>query len=280
MDKLESFNKEIYEELKQEEVIEDKEGLVLYGSMHESIKNCLKYSILPYVNGLGGEDDQTIKLFLKKLRIDPSKRAIDLDPAENQKIQEKLTEDCIGHYALLPNKQRILKFAFEHALLLNILCFKNINAALSIIQRKAITLYAQNLYYDYVSNLVQNLKIITTAKLPRFETAKAIFIDVGDGKIPPSNWSDTASFSTVNEVVDPNKVLFLGGEEKKNHMMKLSIRCSRTYLKQANNRGVNSIISQIKDDLGGMGGGHKLAGGIRLSKASFKRLKETIDNYT
>lgn len=279
MDKLESFNREVYEELVEEEVIEDKEGLVLYGSMHESIKNCLKNSILPYLNGLGGEDDQTIKMFLKKLRIDPSKRASDLDPSESQKIQEKLDEDCLGHYALLPNKQGILKFAFEHALLLNVLCFKNINAALSIIQRKAITLYAQNLYYDYISNLVQNVKIIATAKLPRFETEKAIFIDVGDGKIPPSNWSDTASFSTVNEVVDPYKVLFLGGEEKKNHMMKLSIRCSRTFLKQANNKGVNSIISQIKDDLGGMGGGHKLAGGIRLSMASFKRLKETIDSY-
>lgn len=279
MDKLESFNKEVYEELVEEDVIEDKEGLVLYGSMHESIKNCLKNSILPYLNGLGGEDDQTIKMFLKKLRIDPSKRASDLDPSESQKIQEKVDENCLGHYALLPNKQGILKFAFEHALLLNVLCFKNINAALSIIQRKAITLYAQNLYYDYVSNLVQNLKIIATAKLPRFETEKAIFIDVGDGKIPPSNWSDTASFSTVNEVVDPYKVLFLGGEEKKNHMMKLSIRCSRTFLKQANNKGVNSIISQIKDDLGGMGGGHKLAGGIRLSMASFKRLKETIDSY-
>ncbi len=278
MDKLESFNREIYEELLSEKIIEDNEGLVLFGSMHESIKNCLKYSILPFINGLGGEDDNTIKLFLKKLRIDSGKKAIELDPNEIQKIQENIDNKCIGHYALLPKKQRILRFAFEHGLLLNILCFKNINAAVSIIQRKVITLYAQNLYYDYIWNLVNNLRTLTSEKIPKFETDKAIFINVG-GKIPPSNWSDTASFSTVNDVINSNKILFLGGEEKRNHMIKLSIRCSRKYLKEHGNAGVNSVISTIMEKLGGMGGGHKLAGGIRLSQASFKRLKQEIDSY-
>jgi len=278
MDKLESYNKAVYRELCMEEIIEDREGLVLFGSMHESIKNCLKYSILPFISGLGGEEDATIKLFLKKLRIDPSKKAIDLDSEELQRLQEKIAVNCLGHYALLPNKQRLLRFAFEHALLLNILCFKNINAAISIIQRKAITLYAQNLYYDYISNLANNLRTLTSEKLPRVETKSAIFIDVR-GWIPPSNWSDTASFSTVNDVIDPNKILFLGGEEKKNHMIKLSIRCSRKYLQDHNNVGVNTVIGKIKEELGGMGGGHKLAGGIRLSKASFERLKQNIDNY-
>ena len=65
----------------------------------------------------------------------------------------------------------------------------------------------------------------------------------------------------------------------KNHTIKLSIRCSRKYLKQNNDKGINTIINRIKDDLGGMGGGHKLAGGIRLSIPSFNRLKVNIDNY-
>ena len=39
------------------------------------------------------------------------------------------------------------------------------------------------------------------------------------------------------------------------------------------------IISRIKNDLGGTGGGHKLAGGIRLSKASYKRLRENVDDF-
>ncbi|TFG27823.1 MAG: DHH family phosphoesterase [Promethearchaeota archaeon] len=274
-DKLQSFNREIYEELVNEGLIEDKEGLILFGSMHESIKNGLKYSILPFIKGLGGEEDDILKPFLKSLQINPNTKVIDLSPIEIQRIQEEGHFDSFGHYSILPQKQGILKFAFEHALLLNILCFKNINAAVSMVQRKSTTFYAKGIYYEYIFNLVKNLK--TLVKLPRFETKEAIFIEAGD-KIPASNWSDTASFSMVNELLDPYKVLFLGDEEKRNHTIKLSIRCTRKYLEKSGT-GVNVIIQKIKEELGGMGGGHKLAGGLRLSKPSFNRLKENISKY-
>ena len=276
MNNLESFNREIYEELLEEELIEAKEGLLLFGSMHESIKNGLKYSILPFVKGLGGEEDSTIKPFLESLQINPNKKVVDLTSDEINKIQKEGKFDSYGTYALLPQKEGILKFAFEHALLLNILCFKNIKAALSVMQRKSTTFYAKGIYYEYLFNLAKNLS--TLVSLPRYETEKAIFIDANNG-IPPSNWSDTASFTVINEIIDPYKVLFLGGEEKKNHTIKLSLRCSRKYLKENNGIGVNTIIVKIKNELGGSGGGHKLAGGIRLSIPSFNRLKNNIDKF-
>jgi len=34
-----------------------------------------------------------------------------------------------------------------------------------------------------------------------------------------------------------------------------------------------------ENELGGVGGGHKLAGGIRLSKPSYDRLKTRIDEF-
>jgi len=170
-----------------------------------------------------------------------------------------------------------LKFAFEHAILLNILSFKNISAAISIIQQKSVTRYAKEIYYDYISALTKNLKLLAN-ELPRYETENTIFIDAGNGKIPPSNWSDTASFTSVNDLLEPSKMLFLGGLEKKTQMVKLSIRCSRKYLKN-DNKGVNQVISTIKQKLGGTGGGHKLAGGIRLSIPSFRMLKERVDEF-
>jgi single-stranded DNA-specific DHH superfamily exonuclease len=275
-EKLKSFNREIYEELIEADLIEDKEGLILFGSMHESIKNGLKYSILPFINGFGGENDYVINKFLKTLQINPSKKTIDLTSSEIEKIQKNGNFTSFGHYAIIPDKQGLLKFAFEHALLLNILCFKNINVAISTIQKKTITLYAKGMYYEYIFNLVKNLK--TIVQLPRYETNEAIFIEAGK-YIPASNWSDTASFSVINGLLDPNKILFLGDEEKKNHTIKLSIRCSRKYLEEHKENGVNNIINRIKEDLGGMGGGHKLAGGLRLSKPSFERLKKTISKY-
>ncbi len=277
MDKLKSFNREVYQELVDEELIEDKEGLILFGNMHESIKNGLKYSILPFLTRFGGESDQKIISFLNSLQIDPRKKLVDLSESEIQLIQNELEVNSFGHYALLPHKSGLLKFAFEHALLLNILCFKNISAAISIIQLKSITRYAKNMYFEYIEDLSKNLKTLSN-EIPHLETKKAIFIEV-KGKIPPSNWSDTASFSAVNELFDPNKILFLGGLEKKSGTIKLSVRCSRKYLDKNRTNGINKIIANIKKEFGGVGGGHKLAGGIRLSKPSYNLLKNRIDDF-
>jgi len=277
MDKLQSFNREIYEELIDEDLIEDKKGLTLFGNMHASIKNGLKYSILPFIKNFGGESDQQIKSFLHTIQIDPKTKLVDLNAKEIETIQEKANINSFGHYALLPQKVGLLRFAFEHALLINILCFKNISAALSIIQLKTITRYANDLYTEYINNLVNNLKTISNYPLSH-ETEKAVFMEV-KGKIPPSNWSDTASFSAVNELFNPEKILFLGGLEKKSGTIKLSIRCSRKYLVNNEDNGVNSIIYRIKKELGGVGGGHKLAGGIRLSLPSYNRLKKNAEDF-
>ena len=120
MDKLQSFNREVYEELISEELVEDKEGLTLFGNMHESIKNSLKYSILPYIHGIGGESDNKIKSVLNSIQIDPTTKVVDLNKDEIYAIQQKVNIDSYGHYALLPHKAGLLKFAFEHALLLSL----------------------------------------------------------------------------------------------------------------------------------------------------------------
>ncbi|MFX0002921.1 MAG: DHH family phosphoesterase [Candidatus Hodarchaeota archaeon] len=277
MDKLQSFNREVYESLVDEELIIDKEGMVIFGNMHESIKNGLKYSILPFLKPFGGESDQKINSFLNTLQIDPRKRLVDLNESEIKLIQNEIDINTFGHYALLPHKSGLLMFAFEHALLLNILCFKNISAAISIIQLKSVTRYAKSLYSEYIENLANNLRTLSN-EIPQFETEKAIFIEV-KGKIPPSNWSDTASFSAVNELFNPDKILFLGGLEKNSGTIKLSVRCSRKYLENHQTNGINKIITNIKREFGGVGGGHKLAGGIRLSRPSFNLLKSRIDEF-
>ena len=277
MDKLQSFNKEIYEQILEEEIVEDKKGLILFGSMHDTVKNSLRTSILPFIPGYSGESDLHIKTQLNTMQIDANKKLVEINENELQKLL-KLPKVSLGNYSILPFKLGMLRFAFEHSLLLNILSFKNISAAISIMRQKSITRYAKLIYNEYVSDLAVNMKKLSN-DLSKIETKYAIFIDAGNGKIQPSNWSDTASFSMVNELFNPNKMLFLGGLEKKTQMIKLSVRCSRKFVKNHKAGGVNSIITNIKHNLGGNGGGHKLAGGIRLSQASFKHLKQDIDNY-
>lgn len=277
MDKLQSFNKEIYEQILEEEVVLDKNGLILFGSMHDTVKNSLKNSILPFIPGFSGESDLHIKNRLNSMQIDFNKKLIDINENDLEKLLE-IPKVNLGNYSILPFKSGMLRFAFEHSLLLNILSFKNISAAISIMRQKSITRYAKSIYNEYVSDLAGNMKMLSD-DVSKIETKYALFLDAGNGKIPPSNWSDTASFTTVNELFDPNKMLFLGGLEKKTQMIKLSVRCSRNFIKLHKDGDVNSIITNIKRNLGGNGGGHKLAGGIRLSQASFKNLKQSIDNY-
>ena len=277
MDKLQSFNKETYREILDEEIVEDRKGLILFGSMHDTVKNSLKNSILPFIPGFSGESDLHIKTQLSTMHIDANKKLIDINENELQTLL-KLPKINLGNYCILPFKSGMLRFTFEHSLLLNILSFKNISAAISIMGQKSITRYAKTIYKDYVSDLAINMKKLSQ-DLSKNETKNAIFIDAGNGKIAPSNWSDTASFSMVNGLFDQNKMLFLGGLEKKTQMIKLSVRCSRKFIKSHKNCGVNNVITNIKQKLGGNGGGHKLAGGIRLSQASFKLLKQNIDNY-
>ena len=102
---------------------------------------------------------------MKNLQINPKKKVVDLNFSEIQKIQEGANFNSYGHYAILPQKQGILSFAFEHALLLNILCFKNINAALSIVQKKSTTFYAKGIYYEYIINLVKIFECININSL-------------------------------------------------------------------------------------------------------------------
>lgn len=277
MDQLKSFNRDIYEELVNEELIEDREGIILFGSMHESIKTGLKYSILPFLRQFGGTMNQQISLFLNRININPESKVIDLTKSEIERIQKEANIDSLGHYAILPHKSGILNFAFEHALLLNILGFKNISAAILMVHLKTITRDAKSIYSEYIENLAKNLRTLSIES-PQYQTEKALFFEV-KGKIPPSNWSDTASFSTVNELFDPNKILFLGGPEKKSGTIKLSIRCSKKFLEKDNAIGVNQVITNIRKELGGVGGGHKLAGGIRLSKPSYNLLKKRADEF-
>ena len=205
MEKLQSFNKEIYQEIVEEEIVEDREGVILFGSMHDTIKNSLKHSILPFVPGFSGENDVHIKTQLNRMHIDANKKLIDIDDKELQELL-KVPRLAIGNYSILPFKSGMLRFAFEHSLLLNVLSFKNISAAISIVRQKSITRYAKSIYDEYVYNLAANMKKLSN-NLSKSETENAIFIDAGNGKIPPSNWSDTASFSMVNELINPNKTI-------------------------------------------------------------------------
>ena len=59
--------------------------------------------------------------------------------------------------------------------------------------------------------------------------------------------------------------------------MKFSVRCSSEFIKNHDGKGANVIIREINNQFGGTGGGHGLAGGMRIDPEKFPLLKQEID---
>ena len=69
----------------------------------------------------------------------------------------------------------------------------------------------------------------------------------------------------------------LGGPE--GNVIKLSVRCNDDFPPLKQGKGVDLLINKIKMEYGGMGGGHKLAGGYKIASNRFNKLKKEIDKY-
>ncbi|GAB4317950.1 MAG: DHH family phosphoesterase [Promethearchaeota archaeon] len=269
VDALRSINREVYEEALREGSVEDLPGLTLMGASHDTIKNALRLSLLPFLKRFGG-NAAAATAFLKQLGINPNKRAALLDEDEIALLQDNLEENVTGSLATFPRHHGLFHFAFEFAVALNVVGFHSKHEALELSGRRNITDSAKKLYYSYVEGLVANLSKVV--RLPAKEVGDAILVNV-TGQLPKSSWSDTASFASVNEVFDPLKVLFLAGREDSH--VKFSIRCTEKYLAEKG-YGVDSIIRRLLEKVPGSGGGHKLAGGLRINAQHVAEFKDAL----
>lgn len=273
IDELRSYNKEIYEEAVSEGQVVEKAGACFYGATHEKLKNALAWSILPYLPQIQSDPEKAESL-LQKLQISPNKIVESLEEAEVERLVEALGPTVAGSIAIFPKNQGLLRYAFEHAILLNILGFKEQNIALQAISSQNPSSHMKQQYLNHVTNLSKNLTAFS--QLPRIEGSNSVIVDV-EGVLPPSSWSDTASFSSVNKIFDPTKMLFMAGKEEEK--IKFSVRCSREFIETHQGENVNSVIQLIRKDFNAMGGGHPLAGGLKISPHDYARFKQTLENY-
>ncbi|HMF31431.1 MAG TPA: DHH family phosphoesterase, partial [Candidatus Lokiarchaeia archaeon] len=250
-----------------------KEGACLYGAMHEKVKNALAWSILPYVPE-AQSNPAIAETILDSVNVPATKIVESLEPDEVERLANAISVPITGTYAILPKKQGILRYAFEHALLLNVIGFKDKDMGLQALAASKATAVMKQSVQEHVTNLSKNLTTFCT--LPRIESQNAIFVDV-EGILPPSAWSDTASFASVNNIFDPNKMLFLSGIEEER--IKFSVRCSPEFIASHGGEDVSTVIAHIRGNFDAAGGGHNLAGGLRISPSDFGRIKETIENY-
>ncbi|MBN2154459.1 MAG: DHH family phosphoesterase [Candidatus Lokiarchaeota archaeon] len=268
-----SYNHMVVEEAKAEEQINLKQGLMVYGATHESVKNALAYSLYPYIKEVGG-DPNIAREILEQLKIPANKKVAELSSIEVEFINDRFPEKLLGKYIQFPEKKGILRYAFEHGLLISQLAFKSPHQAERLFQLRSTPIKSTEIYQNYIRNLTKNLTSFVTS--PKEVTDQVLFVDA-TRRLSPNFWSDVASYASVNHLYDQKKVLFLGGID--GNFVKLSIRCTDQYPPLIEGKGVDLLIQKLKKIYGGMGGGHKLAGGYKIAPNRYKKLKNEIDQY-
>ena len=273
-EKYQGLNKEILDLAVEEQQVRLHEGLCVYGGSHMNLENGLPRSILPFIKKLKGSK-VLCKTILEKNGINPKMKIEDVDMELAEKIKEIFQEDMIGQTIKINKKANLINNTFEHGLLVAILGEKNSHQAFELIGRKTAQTAEINLYLDYVDQLVNSMSKIIS--LPRLETEDVILIDIGKS-LPYTAWSSTASYSSVNKIFNPEKIIMIGGKyNESDDVAKFSVRCSDDFIKKHNGKGVNIFIQQLSKKINGRGGGHSLAGGINFSSEYFEILKQ---NYT
>nr|QEE15167.1 DHH family protein [Candidatus Prometheoarchaeum syntrophicum] len=269
-----SYNKLVIEEALELGQIELHKGICAFGGQFERLDKALSMSILPYIPSLEGDRDKA-RILLQKLNIDPKLKITDLNSAQiNNVVNELNLPELKGEYITFPKKKGILHHVFEYAALISIVGHDNPSEAFKLLTLNNVPKNLKIKYYKHNNAIVSNLT--TFLKLKKIVTKSAIFVDLTN-KIDVSRWSNIGSFATINKIYDEEKALFIGGMAKEGNM-KFSVRCSQLFIKNHNGKGTNAIIKEITNRFGGSGGGHGLAGGMRIDPENYPLLTNEIDD--
>lgn len=266
-----SFNQMVVEEAVSEQEIELIDGLFVYGATHETLKNALAHSLLPFIKEVKGSP-KVSKQILEDLGINPNKKVIEVTESDIEQLNGKFNRDLSGKYILFPKKKGILRYAFEHGLIISNSHHKYPHQTEKLIASISAPIELKEEYNTFITQITKNLALFIDT--PKEYTLNTIIVDA-DKKIPPNYWSDVASYASVNEIYDPNKILIFGGLDKE--IVRLSIRCSEYYPPLKDGRGVDTVIEKLKTEFGGSGGGHKLAGGYKLPLSEYLNMKKNIE---
>ena len=179
-----------------------------------------------------------------------------------------------GEYITIPKKKGLLQHVFEYASLISIVGHDNPSEAFRLLTLNTVPKDLKKKYIEHNKAIVSNLT--TFLKLKKIETSSAIIVDLTN-KIDASRWSNIGSFATINKIYDEKKALFIGGMSKEGDM-KFSVRCSPIFIENRDGNGTNIIIKEINSRFGGSGGGHGLAGGMRIDPEKYPLLTKEIDD--
>lgn len=273
---MRGLNKEILEEAEELSLLGKERGLRLFGRLSRPIHKSLEYTTRPYIPNVTENESGSIQ-FLSELEIDPKdsdgswKKLSDLNKDEKKKlasaiIKERMNEgmeeaeEIFGNIYTLKNFDGRFKDARELSTALNA-CGRMSQAEIGVLaclDDPTAKEKLEDIVEGYKKTLGKLVGIVEEGREELIRKEGSVVVLDGVGEIP-ENFIGTVC-SILHSRISQGKIL-LGFAESEEGMVKVSGRAPEGV--EAN---LGELVSQVAEELGGEGGGHKKAGGAYVKK--------------
>jgi RecJ-like exonuclease len=269
------LNKQILDTALQKGILSEQMGIKLYG---ETIADALFYSVDPYYPGLSGNRD-AIETMLEKLNIEKTTSLQDVDHQTMMRIHSLLLfrlikAECQQNILDMTIRKRYIApqgWELERCADLLDACGKNGYRSLGL----AICLDDKTAWKDaiivekeYKRKILEGLQLLELGGI--YETTGMRYF-----------YSDSSSLGGViagiamNYVLDEKKPLFSLARKEIDDELHISCRGNQKLVEQG--LDLASAMKTIATELGGYGGGHKIAAGATIAFDKEREFLEKVD---
>jgi RecJ-like exonuclease len=269
-----SFNKEILENALKKGLLKEHTSIKLYG---DSIFDALYFSIDPYYNGLSGNKDE-IEWTLDKLNIDKNVNISDIEKNKMMRLQSFLLFQLIkaGCQNNILDNAISKRYFSEHlgcelerfADLLDA-CGKNgyrgLGLSICLGDTNAFR-EAETVEKDYKQKILDALIELEDGKIKETEGMRYFYSD-------SSSLGGVVAGIAINYVFDDKKPLF--SIARKKDEIHISCRGNQKLVKEGLDLG--GTMKKVSSEIGGYGGGHKIAAGSTIALDKEKEFLEKVD---
>jgi len=269
------LNKQILDTALQKGILTEKTGIKLYG---ETIADALFFSVDPYYPGLSGNRD-AIETMLEKLNIEKTTSLQDIDHQTMMRIHSLLLfrlikAGCQPNILDMTIRKRYIApqgWELERCADLLDACGKNGYRSLGLaicLNDKTAWKDAINVEKEYKRKILEGLQLLEHGGI--YEAAGMRYF-----------YSDSSSLGGViagiamNYILDEKKPLFSLARKETDDELHVSCRGNQKLVEQGLDLG--SAMKTIAIELGGYGGGHKIAAGATIAFDKEREFLEKVD---
>jgi single-stranded-DNA-specific exonuclease len=273
---IQGLNTGILDTALQKGYLTEQTGLKLCG---ETLQDALYYSVDPYYVGLSG-NRQEIQMVLEKLRLDPLKNPSEIEPEALTRLhsfllfrllqigcQPNIIDVTIRKRYIVPSQGYELE---RFADLLDA-CGKNGYRSLGLslcLGDSSAWNDARLVEMDYKQKLLEGLQGLQDGGIREIAGMRYFYSD-------NSSLGGVVAGIAMNYVLDDTKPLFALTRKETDSEVHVSCRGNQKLVSLGLDLG--SAMKQVAGDLGGFGGGHKIAAGATIRFDKEKEFLEAVD---